>query len=90
MNLRTDNRAALSFHIIVLISSLIIGALLYILLEPMVETLMTTAGENTQTEAAAQGQSYVTMAFANAHFIIIGLGVLQLLAAAVFEAEVRP
>jgi len=88
MSLRSDTRGALSYHIVVFLASLVLGALLYILLEPMAQQFLDLAGARTDTKAAAQGQQYVRYAFANMHLFVIGLGLLQLFAAAVYEGEV--
>ena len=85
---REDRRGALSFHILVFGLSLILAGLLYILLQPMADTLLNLASQETSTKAADDGQNYVRIAFANMHFLVIGVGILQLIAAAVYESEV--
>lgn len=90
MNLRQDKRAALSFHILVFLGTLVIAAVLYILLEPMADQILGMAAERTTSESASEGQQYVRYAFANMHILVLGMGLLQLLAAAVYEGEVIP
>lgn len=86
--LRHDNRGAVSFHIVLFVASLILGAVLYILLEPLGAEMISMAESRTSTAAAAQGQQYVRWTFQNMHIIVIGMGVLQLVAAAVYEGRV--
>jgi len=86
--LRSDDRANLSFHIIVFFASLVIAAVLYILLEPMAMTILDLAESQTETSAAADGQQYLRWTFESMHILVIGLGVLQLLAASVYESRV--
>jgi len=90
MSLRQDERGAISFHIIVFFASLVIAAVLYIVLEPMADTMLSMAESRTTTDAAAAGQQYVRWTFESMHLIVLGLGVLQLIAAAVYEGEVTP
>jgi len=87
-SLRHDERGALSWHLLVFLGSLVIGAILYILLEPMAMTFVDLASSRTNTQAAAEGQRYVRFAFGNMHLIVIGIGLLQLFAAAVYEGQV--
>jgi hypothetical protein len=85
---RDDNRGALAFHIVVMFGGLAMAGVLFILLDPLVRQFLNLAASSTSSQAATEGQNYVAEAWANAHFIVIGLSVLQLIVAAVYEAEV--
>lgn len=84
-----DNRGSISFHIVVFFASLVLGGVLWILLEPLAEEMLFLASEQTTTKAAGQGQQYVHYTMSSLHLIIIGLGMLQLLAAVVYQGRVR-
>jgi len=81
--------AGISYHLIVFFASIAIGALLWILIQPMANEILTTAEAQTSSGAAATGQNYIQIAINYSHLVIIGLGLLQLLVAAVFSSQVR-
>lgn len=83
-----DDRAQMHIHFVIFFASLIIAAVLYIFFEPMAQTMLDTAGGYTTTSDADQGQNYVSWAFQSMHWLVLGLGVLYLIVAAVFESEV--
>jgi hypothetical protein len=85
---RDDNRGALAFHIVIMFGGLAMAGVLFILLDPIVQQFLNLAASKTTSQAATEGQNYVVQAWSNAHFIVIGLSVLQLIVAAVYEAEV--
>ena len=89
MSLRADERGSLAIHILIFFATLIIGAILYILLEPIGQTFLDVAGNQTTSQAATQGQQYVAWTFQSMHVLVIGVGLVQLVAAAVFEGRVR-
>lgn len=88
--IQRDTRGALTFPIIVFFATLVLGALLYILFEPMGGTILTEAGNRTSTTAATQGQTYVATLWQHSWLIILGFGIMQLIVAAVFEGDVSP
>lgn len=88
MSLRNDTRGAMTFHLIVFIGTLVIGAFLWVLVEPITMDLLEMAESGTSTEEAADGQGYIHAMVANIHFIVVGYGILQLLAAAVYEGRI--
>lgn len=75
----------LSLNIAIFFATLIAGFLLYLALEPAGSALLDVAATNTETEAAADGQQYVAYAWQNLHILVIAIGALQLLAAAVAQ-----
>ena len=83
-----DRRGAITFNIVVFFATLAMGFALYIALEPAGSALLDVAATNTETDAAADGQEYVGYAWQSLHLIVIGLGTLQLLVAAVFDANI--
>ena len=89
MRLRDDERASLAINIIFFFATLVIGAILYILLEPMGQTFLNVAGNRTSTQAATQGQQYVGWTFESMHILVISVGLVQLIAAAVYQGRVR-
>jgi len=86
--LRADRRGAFSVHIAAFFGSLILAAFLYILLEPAATQMLDLAASKTTTSDAAAGQGYLRTVLGNAHFIVVGLGLLQLVAAAVYRGRV--
>jgi hypothetical protein len=87
-DLRDDERGAFSVHLAVFFGTLVIGAFLYILIQPAASEMLNLASNQTTTTDAAQGQSYVRTAIQNAHFLVVGFGLLQLVAAAVYSGRV--
>lgn len=84
--LERDNRA-LANNIGLFFATIIIGFLLYLVFEPASQEMLNAAATHTERESSAQGQAYVSYAWANLHLIVIGFGVLQLLVAAVWESR---
>jgi len=84
-----DNRG-LTNSIAMFFATIVLGFLLYVVIEPAVEPLLTTAGEHTSRESATAGQNYISDALAAAPFIVVALGSLQLIVSAVFETRIRP
>jgi hypothetical protein len=89
MTLHADTRGALTFPLIVFFATLIMGAMLYILFEPMGGTLLGEASNHTSTQAATQGQGYIRQLWDLSWLFIVGFGMLQLIVAAVYEGDVR-
>jgi hypothetical protein len=83
-----DTRGAFTYNIIVFFATMILAAGLYIVLEPAADTILTMAESRTDTQAAADGQQYLRFAWMNAHLIVLAVGLLQLLVAAVYQGEV--
>lgn len=83
----TDDDRALANNIGLFFATLIVGFLLAIAFEPASEQLLDVAAQHTEREASAKGQAYVQYAWTNAHLIVIGFGILQLLVAAVYESR---
>ena len=84
--LETGERA-LANAIAMFFATLIMGFLLWMVVEPAATPLLDTAGEQTSRESSQQGQNYVSYAVSNMHFIVVGFGVLQLIVAAVWESR---
>lgn len=82
------DRGALAFHIVIMLGGLVFAGVLYILLEPIGEEYLQMAANGTTSQAAQDGQEYTKLAWQNAHFIVLGLSVLQLIVAATYEARV--
>lgn len=87
-DLQADKRGAFSVHLAAFFGSLILAAFLYILLQPAATQMLDLAANKTTTTDAATGQSYLRTTLQNAHFIVVGLGLLQLVAAAVYRGRV--
>jgi len=83
-----DERGAITFNIVVFFATLAIGFVLYVAFEPGATAMLDVAATHTETEAAADGQAYVGYAWQSLHLIVIGLGAIQLIVAAVFDAGV--
>ncbi len=79
---------ALAYNIALFFATIILGFLLAIVVEPGATDLLDFAANETSRQSAAQGQSYVRFAFSNLNLIVIGFGALQLIVAAVYEANV--
>ena len=84
-----DNRG-LTNSIALFFATIVLGFLLYVVIQPAVEPLLTTAGEHTSRESADAGQSYIDDALTASPFIVVALGTLQLIVSAVFDTRVRP
>jgi hypothetical protein len=84
-----NEQASFSVNLAVFFGSLILAAFLYILLEPAANQMLDLASNQTSTTDAATGQGYIRTTIQNAHFIVVGFGLLQLVASAVFQGEVR-
>lgn len=82
-----DDRG-LTNSIAMFFATIIMGFLLYVVVEPAVTPLLTTAGEHTTRQSATAGQDYIRNALTAAPFIVVALGALQLIVAAVFETRV--
>lgn len=81
---RGDDRG-LAMSIGIFFMTIIVGALLYFIVEPAAIPLLDAAEVHTSRQSSAQGQAFVRDTVSNAHLIVIGLGILQLLATAVYE-----
>ena len=88
MSFAADTRGAITFNIAVFFATLAMGFALYVALEPAGSALLDVAATHTETEAAADGQAYVGYAWQSLHLIVIALGALQLMVAAVFDAGI--
>lgn len=85
-----DDRA-LANNIALFFATVIMGFLLYVIVEPAVNPILDLAQLHTSRQASHDGQLYIQQALDSAHFIVVGIGVLQLLVAAVYESRsVRP
>lgn len=84
--LGADDRA-LAMQIGIFFATIIIGFLLAMVVVPAAEGLLETSATHTERESSAQGQAYVGYAISNLHFIVIGLGAIQLIVAAVWESQ---
>lgn len=82
-----DDDRGLAFAIVAFVGTIVIGFLLAIAIQPGAETMLDIAGSQTTRESSATGQGYVTAAWSNLHLIVIGLGAIQLIAAAAYEAQ---
>lgn len=80
-----DDDRGLAMSIGIFFMTIIIGALLYFIVEPAATPLLDAAEVHTSRQSSAQGQAFVRSAVTNAHLIVTGLGVLQLIATAVYE-----
>ena len=51
--------------------------------------VMTTAGEQTSSESAAEGQRYISQIWAALPLVIVGIGAFALIVEAVREADLQ-
>jgi len=88
MSFASDQRGAITFNIAVFFATLAMGFVLYVALEPAGSAVLDVAAANTETEAAADGQAYVSYAWQSLHILVIAFGAIQLIAAAVYNSGV--
>jgi uncharacterized membrane protein len=79
----------LAYQIILFFGALAVGALLFIVLNQPFEMTMTTAGEMTSSESAAEGQRYISQIWAALPLVMVGIAAFGLIVAAVREADLR-
>ena len=79
----------LAYQIIIFFGALALGALLFIVLNQPFEMMMTTAGEQTSSESAAEGQRYISQIWAALPLVMVGIAAFGLIVAAVREADLR-
>lgn len=84
-NSRRDRGLAMAIGIF--FASIIVGALMFFVIEEPALAVLDLAEQNTERESSAKGQSYVRFAIENAHFVTIGFGGLFLVATAVYESR---
>lgn len=83
----SDDDRALAFNIGLFFGTIIIGFLLAIVLEPASDGMLDIAGNMTSRGSSEQGIQYVRAAWTNLHLIVIGFGMVQLIVAAAYEAN---
>lgn len=82
---RDDERAAISVNIAIFFATVIAGFLLGVVFEPAALPMLDAAAKHTSTQAATDGQQYVRQAWKSVNIIVIGLGAMQLIVAAVYR-----
>lgn len=82
-----DDERALAMAIGIFFMSIIVGALIYFIVEPVATPMLDVAEAHTSRQSSAQGQAYIRSALNNAHLISVGFGSLWLIATAVYESK---
>lgn len=80
-------RAGMAYNVIVFLATLTIGALLIIALNGPFGDVMAAYGSTTNTQAAATGGDYMRRAWDWAPLLIVFLGLVQLIAAALYKSK---
>lgn len=84
--MRMDDRAIVN-NLIIFAGMLVFAAVLYIGLEPIGTDLIDVQASVTDSQAAAQGQQYQRWTWEALPFIVIVIGMLQLIVAATAEGR---
>lgn len=84
---RRDERGAISVNIAIFFATIVAGFLLAVVVEPAALPMLDAAATHTETEAATDGQQYVRYAWQSINLIVIALGALQLIVAAVYRSR---
>lgn len=76
---------AIAVNIAVFFATVVAGFLLGVVFEPVALGLLDQAALHTSTQAATDGQQYVRYAIESMNLIVIAIGALQLIVAAVYR-----
>lgn len=88
MSFTTDTRAALAGPLLLFLASIVLAMMLYATVQPVGMDMSDRALEMADTTSAATGLGYISTVWTNLHYLVIGLGALQFLAAAVYRGRV--
>lgn len=68
-------------------ASLIVGALLFLMFKPVINPILVEADERATNETVQQGNVWLGDILANIPFVFVGIGVVGLIALAVFRSR---
>jgi hypothetical protein len=80
-------RSQLAYKLLLFAGTLIVGAMLIAVLNPAFDAVMGSYQNQTSTQAASTGGQWIQAAWDATPFLVAGLGVVMLIAAAAFEGQ---
>lgn len=78
---------AIAVNIAIFFATVVTGFLLGVVFEPAALPMLDAAATHTTTQAATDGQQYIRYAWQSLNLIVVAVGALQLIVAAVYRSR---